>query len=67
MKIYVVVSEFPEFGEPGHVVIAKNASEAVEMTVNYLNQSQTGHLYKTSDFSFSDINVDKFSDPTIIF
>lgn len=66
MKIYVVVP-VPRFGESGHVVIAKNASEAVETTANSLNEFQTHHLYKTSDFSVSTINVDKFSDPTIIF
>ena len=63
MKVYEVV---PEFSGPSHVVIAKNATEAIEATVNHLNQTQTGHLYKESDFCASDISADKFSEPTVI-
>lgn len=62
MKIYVAVASGLT-----HLVIAKNASEALEMMTNYLNQSKSHGLYETSDFSVSTINVDKFSDPTIIF
>lgn len=48
------------------MMIAKNKSDAIEMTVNYLNQFQTHDLYKTSDFCASAIDADKFSEPTII-
>ena len=63
MKVYEVV---PEFSESTHVVIAKNENEAIEATVNHLNQTQTWHLYKASDFCASDISADKFSEPTVI-
>lgn len=63
MRIYEVI---PKLSGQSHVVIAKNTSDAIEMTVNYLNRFQTHHLYKTSDFFVSAIDVDKFSEPTII-
>ncbi|UNL61548.1 hypothetical protein [Limosilactobacillus mucosae] len=64
MKIYEVIPNF--LGGSSHVMIAKNKSDAIEMTVNYLNQFQTHDLYKTSDFCASAIDADKFSEPTII-
>lgn len=63
MKVYEVV---PKFSGPSHAVIAKSESEAIEAVVNNLNQFQTWHLYKTSDFCASDISADKFSEPTVI-
>ena len=48
MKIYEVFTEVL-YG-PSHVVVANNESEAIEMTINYLNQSPTHHEYKPSDF-----------------
>lgn len=63
MKVYEVV---PEFSGSTHVVIAKNASEAVELMVKYLNQFQTGHSYEASDFCVSSIDADKFSEPMVI-
>lgn len=66
MRIYEVIEVIPKLSGQSHVVIAKNTSDAIEMTVNYLNQFQTHHLYKTSDFCASAIDVDKFSEPTII-
>lgn len=64
MKIYVVVSKF---SGSGHVVIARNTSEAIEMMANYLNQFKEYNFYETSDFFASAINIDKFSKPTLIF
>lgn len=63
MKIYEVI---PKFSGRSHVVIAKNESEAIKTTVDYLNQFQTGHLFKPDDFCASDIDANKFSEPTII-
>lgn len=63
MKLYEVI---PNFRGPSHVVIAKNASEAIEIKVKYLNQFQTSHLFEASDFYVSATDVDKFSEPTII-
>lgn len=63
MKIYEVI---PNFGGRSHVVIAKSATEAINATVKNLNQFQTAHLFKTSEFCASDIDADKFSEPTII-
>lgn len=63
MKIYQV---FPKAGGPSHVVIAKSAIEAINALVKHLNQFQTWHLYKASDFCASDIGADKFSEPTVI-
>lgn len=63
MKIYEVI---PNFGGPSHVVIARNEEEAIEATVKNLNEFQTAHLFKTSEFCASDIDADKFSEPTII-
>lgn len=62
MKIYEVIAQ----GGPRHVVIARNEEEAIEATVKHLNQFQTAHLFKTSDFSASAIGADKFSEPTVI-
>ena len=64
MGIYEVI---PKVGGSSHVVIAKNEEEAIEATVENLNQFQTAHLFKTSDFCASDIDADKFSEPTIIY
>lgn len=63
MKIYEVI---PNFGGPSHVVIARNEEEAIEATVKNLNEFQTAHLFKTSEFCASDIDADKFSEPMII-
>lgn len=64
MKIYEVI---PKFSGRSHVVIAKNASEAIEITVKYLNQQfQPAHFFETSEFCASAIDADKFSEPTII-
>lgn len=63
MKIYEVI---PNFGGPSHVVIARNEEEAIEATVKNLNEFQTAHLFKTSEFCTSAIDADKFSEPTII-
>ena len=63
MKIYQV---FPKVGGPGHVVIAKSATEAINATVNYLNQFQTGDLYKASDFSLVDISDYMLPDPVVL-
>lgn len=63
MKIYDVM---PIYKGEDHVVIAKSESEAIKTVVDYLNQFQTFHLFKTSDFCASDIDADKFSEPTII-
>ena len=64
MKIYEVI---PNFGGPSHVVIAQSATEAINALVKHLNQFQTAHLFKTSEFCASDIDADKFSEPTIIY
>lgn len=63
MKIYEVI---PNFGGQSHVTVAKSESEAIKTTVDYLNQFQTGHLFKPDDFCASDIDANKFSEPTII-
>lgn len=63
MKIYQV---FQKAGGRSHVVIAKSATEAINATVKHLNQFQTAHLFKASEFCASDIGTDKFSEPTII-
>lgn len=63
MKIYQV---FPKVGGPSHVVIAKSATEAINALVKHLNQFQTAHLFKTSEFCVSAIDADKFSEPMII-
>lgn len=63
MKIYEVI---PKFQGSSHVVIARNGSEAVEMTVDYLNQCNTVPKVEASDFYVSATDVDKFLVPTII-
>ena len=63
MKIYEVI---PKFSGRSHVVIARNEEEAIEATVKHLNEFQTFHLFKTSEFCASDIGADKFSEPTVI-
>lgn len=63
MKIYEVI---PKFSGPSHIAVAKNATEAIEATVKCLNQFQTWHLYKTSDFYVIAIDGDKFSESTMI-
>ena len=63
MKIYQV---FPKVGGPSHVVIAKSATEAINATVNYLNQFQTGNLFKASDFSLVEITDYVLSKPVVI-
>ena len=58
MKIYEVFTEVLHGPShvvvanhgPSHVVVANNESEAIEMTINYLNQSPTHHEYNPSDF-----------------
>lgn len=63
MKIYDVMSIYKE---EDHVVIAKSKSEAIKTVVDYLNQFRTFHLFEPDDFCASDIDADKFSEPTII-
>lgn len=63
MKIYCVISIHKE---EDHVVIAKSESEAIKTVVNYLNQFRTFHLFELDDFCAAVINVDEFSEPTII-
>ena len=63
MRIYEVI---PKFQGSSHVVIARNASEAVEMTVEYLNQCNTVPKVEASDFFANAIDADKFLVPTII-
>lgn len=63
MKIYCVMSIHKE---EDHVVIAKSESEAIKTVVNYLNQFRTFHLLEPDDFCASVINVDEFSETTII-
>lgn len=63
MKIYQV---FPKVGGPSHVVIAESATEAINALVKHLNQFQTGHLYKASDFSLIGISDYMLSDPVVI-
>lgn len=64
MKIYEVI---PKFGGPRHVVIARNEEEAIEAMAKDLNQFQTFHLFEASDFRVNAIDVDKLSEPTIIY
>lgn len=64
MKIYEVFTEVL-YG-PSHVVVANNESEAIEMMINYLNQSPTHHEYKPSDFYAGVIDTDNLWEPTII-
>ncbi len=63
MKIYAVMSIYKE---EDHVVIAKSESEAIETVVNYLNQFRTFRLFELDDFCASAIDVDKFSETTMI-
>lgn len=63
MRIYEVI---PKFQRSSHVVIAKDANEAVEMTVEYLNQCNTVPKVEASDFYVSATDADKFLVPTII-
>lgn len=63
MKIYEVI---PKLHGQSHVVIARNEEEAIEATVKNLNQFQTAHLFKTSEFCAGAIDVDKFLETTII-
>lgn len=63
MRIYEVI---PKFQGSSHVVIAKDANEAVEMTVEYLNQCNTVPKVEASDFYVSATDADKFLVPTII-
>lgn len=63
MKIYCVMSIHTE---EDHVVIAKSKSEAIKTVVNYLNQFRTFHLLELDDFCASAIDVDEFSETTII-
>lgn len=64
MKIYEVFTEV--LHGPSHVVVANNESEAIEMTINYLNQSPTHHVYNPSDFYANVIDADNLLEPTII-
>lgn len=63
MKIYEVI---PKFKGTSHVVVARNANEAIEITVEYLNQCNTVPKVEASDFYVSATDVDKFLVPTII-
>lgn len=63
MKIYCVMSIHKE---EDHVVIAKSESEAIKTVINYLNQFRTFHLFEPDDFCASAINVNEFSETTII-
>ena len=63
MEIYQV---FPKAGGPTHVVIAKSANDAINATVNHLNQLQTGHLYKASEFSLIYISDYMLPEPLVI-
>lgn len=62
MKIYDVV---PIFKGEVRVVVAKSESEAIKMVVDYFNQFHIGQ-FEPDDFCASVINVDEFSEPTII-
>lgn len=64
MKIYEVFTEV--LHGPSHVVVDNNENEAIEMTINYLSQSPTHHVYKPYDFYAGVIDVDNLSEPTII-
>lgn len=72
MKIYEVIAQSGPRnvviaqGGPSHVVIARNEEEAIEVMVDCLNQFQTFNLFKPDDFCASAIDVDEFSEPTII-
>ena len=72
MKIYEMIAQrgprnvVIAQGGPRHVVIARNEEEAIEATVDYLNEFQTSHLFKPDDFCASAIDADKLSEPTII-
>lgn len=63
MKIYAVMSIYKE---EDHVVIAKSESEAIKTVVDYLNQFRTFHLFEPDDFCAGAIDVDEFSETTII-
>lgn len=63
MKIYQV---FPKAGGRSHVVIAKSATEAINATVKHLNQFQTAHLFKASDFSLIEISDYMLSEPVVL-
>lgn len=63
MKIYCVMSIYKE---EDHVVIAKSESEAIKTVVNYLNQFRTFRLFELDDFYAGAIDVDKFSETTMI-
>lgn len=64
MKIYEVI---PKFSGRSHVVIARNEEEAIEAMAKDLNQFQTFHLFEASDFRVNAIDVDKLSEPMIIY
>ena len=72
MKIYEVIAQggprnvVIAQGGPRHVVIARNEEEALEATVKHLNQFQTAHLFKTSDFSASAIDLESVQQPIVI-
>lgn len=63
MKIYEVI---PKFKGTSHVVVARNANEAIEITAEYLNQCNTVPKVEASDFCVSATDVDNFLVPTII-
>ena len=48
------------------MVVARNANEAIEITVEYLNQCNTVPKVEASDFYVSATDADKFLVPTII-
>ena len=53
------------YTEKDLVVVAKSGSEAIKMAVDYFNQSYTNQ-FEPDDFYYVVINVNEFSDPTII-
>ncbi len=60
MKIYEVTKKLTG---SSFVLVAKNASEATEMVINYLNELPPFHFYETSDFLVRPIiDADKFND-----
>ena len=63
MRIYEVI---PKFKGISHVVVARNANEAIEMAVEYINRCNTVPKVEVSDFYVSATDVEKFLVPTII-
>lgn len=49
-----------------HIVVASNEKQAIRMTANQLNTTQTAVLYQSSYFYADEIIVDNISEPTIL-